>query len=56
MGVFGSFWVTFEPLKAPRTHQEPIWELFGLDLASFFMIFQLIFAFETACKLTFALV
>ena len=39
-GAFGSFWVTFEPQKAPRTHHGPIWELFWLDPASIFIYFS----------------
>ena len=46
--------MTFEPLKGLRTHHGPIWELFWLDLAAIFMIFQAISARESACALAFA--
>ena len=50
LGRFWSFGVTSEPLKAPRTGQGPIRELFWLDLVWFSIVFQTI----SACTLSVA--
>ena len=40
--------MTLEALKAPRTGQGPIQELFWLDLAWFFIVFETISAYTLA--------